>query len=121
MMRKTNFKVMFRPADNARVSQRGAMGGWDQMRARLKGDGDRPGLFVFSTCTDFIRTVPLLQHDKDRAEDLDTDAEDHVADEARYGCMSRPFVPTKSIEQAKSHQDYTPRSGDTDAGDWMTY
>jgi hypothetical protein len=24
-----------RPADNKRVSQRGSMGGWDQMRARL--------------------------------------------------------------------------------------
>ena len=122
MMRKTKFKVMFRAADNARVSQRGAMGGWDQMRARLKGDGERPGLFVFSTCTDFIRTVPLLQHDKDRPEDLDTDAEDHVADEARYGCMSRPYLPPKRDEQpAQKHQDYTPRNSGADAGDWMTY
>jgi len=37
-----------RPADNRRVSQRGAMGGWDQVRARIKGDGERPMLFVFS-------------------------------------------------------------------------
>ncbi|MFJ6328111.1 MULTISPECIES: terminase [unclassified Rhizobium] len=92
MAKATGYKVFFRRADNARVSQRGAMGGWDQMRARLKGDGERPGLFVFSTCKDFIRTVPLLQHDQDRPEDLDTDAEDHVADEARYGCMSRPYL-----------------------------
>lgn len=84
--------VVFRPADNKRVSARGAMGGWDQMRARLKGDGERPALFVFSTCTDFIRTVPVLQHDPDRPEDLDTEAEDHVADESRYACMSRPYV-----------------------------
>ena len=48
---------------------------------------------VFSTCKAFIRTVPALQHDPSRAEDLDTEAEDHVADEARYGCMSRPWVP----------------------------
>ncbi|MEF0939622.1 terminase [Rhizobium sp. BR 362] len=95
MARATAYKAYFKPADNARVSQRGAMGGWDQMRARLKGDGERPGMFVFSTCKDFIRTVPLLQHDPDRPEDLDTDAEDHVADEARYGCMSRPYVRPK--------------------------
>jgi hypothetical protein len=93
--------VMFRPADNKRVTQRGAMGGWDQMRARLKGDADgRPMLYVFDTCKDFIRTVPALQHDPDKPEDLDTDAEDHVADEARYACMSRPYVP-KAAEPAK--------------------
>jgi hypothetical protein len=83
---------IFRPADNARVARSGAMGGWDQMRSRLRGDGSTPMLFVFSTCRDFIRTVPMLQHDQSRPEDLDTDAEDHVADEARYGCMSRPWV-----------------------------
>ena len=69
------------------------MSGWDQMRQRIRGDGETPMLFVFSTCHDFIRTVPALQHDRDRAEDLDTDAEDHVADEARYACMSRPMTP----------------------------
>lgn len=92
MSKATDHKVTFRPADNKRVSQKGALGGWDQMRARMKGDGERPALFVFSTCKDFIRTVPLLQHDQDRPEDLDTESEDHVADEARYGCMSRPYI-----------------------------
>lgn len=86
--------IYFRPADNKRVAQRGAMGGWDIMRARLKGEENRPMLYVFSTCRDFIRTVPTLQHDEARPEDLDTNAEDHVADEARYACMSRPWVST---------------------------
>lgn len=86
--------VYFARADNKRVSQRGAVSGWDQMRSRLKGDEDgRPMLYVFDTCRDFIRTVPVLQHDADKPEDLDTDGEDHVADEARYGCMSRPWNP----------------------------
>ena len=93
--------VAFRRADNKRVSQRGAMGGWDQMRARMKGGEDgRPMLYVFDTCRDFIRTVPALQHDADKPEDLDTSAEDHVADEARYACMSRPWVPAQA-EEAK--------------------
>lgn len=85
-------RVIFRPADNARVSQRGAMGGWDQMRARMIGEDDRPMLYVFSTCANFIRTVPALQHDPDRPEDLDTEGEDHAADEARYACMARPYL-----------------------------
>lgn len=93
--RMANEGVHWRPADNKRVAQRGAMGGWDTMRARLKGQDGVPMLYVFSTCRDFIRTVPVLQHDPDRSEDLDTDAEDHVADEARYGCMSRPWVPAE--------------------------
>lgn len=92
--------VYFRPADNKRISQKGALSGWDQMRARLKGDADgRPMLYVFDTCRDFIRTVPVLQHDPDKPEDLDTDGEDHVADEARYGCMSRPWVPRAKEEE----------------------
>lgn len=85
--------VSWRKADNKRVSQKGALGGWDQLRARLKGDGDgRPMIYFFSTCRDTIRTLPVLQHDPDKPEDLDTDAEDHAADEVRYACMSRPYI-----------------------------
>lgn len=99
--------VIFRAADNKRVSQMGALSGWDQMRARLKGDAEgRPMLVVFETCRDFIRTVPGLQHDPDRPEDLDTDGEDHVADEARYGCMSRPYIPKKVAPERPTHLVY---------------
>jgi hypothetical protein len=90
-------RVMFRRADNKRVSTSGALGGWDQMRERLRlkdcGEyGKLPDTLIFSTCKDFIRTVPVLQHDITRPEDLDTSAEDHAADEARYGLMSRPLI-----------------------------
>lgn len=86
-------KVVFRPADNTRVAGRGAMGGWDQVRARLVGDAEgRAMMVVFSTCRDTIRTLPVLQHDPLRPEDLDTDTEDHAADDVRYACMSRPWV-----------------------------
>lgn len=92
--------VTFRRADNARVAQRGAMGGWDQLRARLEGDEDgRPMLVFFSTCVHAIRTIPALQHDEDRPEDLNTHQEDHAADEVRYACMSRPWVKPKAVEQ----------------------
>jgi hypothetical protein len=86
-------KIFFRPADNKRVPGRGAMGGWDQMRGRLVGDADgNPMIVCFSICVDSIRTIPALQHDQDKPEDLDTEAEDHAADEWRYECMSRPWV-----------------------------
>ena len=84
--------LAFRPADNTRVGVARAMSGWDQMRARIAGDDTGPMLLVFDTCRDFIRTVPALQHDPARHEDLDTRAEDHVADETRYACLSRPLI-----------------------------
>lgn len=85
-------RIFFRRADNARVPQRGAMGGWDQVRARLVGDGERPMIYFFETCRDSIRTLPALQHDPVKAEDVDTEQEDHAPDEIRYACMSRPYV-----------------------------
>lgn len=71
--------------------------GWQQLRARLKGRDGQPALYFFSTCADTIRTLPLLQHDERKPEDVDTETEDHAGDETRYACMSRPFV-TKSKE-----------------------
>lgn len=90
----------FRRADNSRVAREGHLGGWDQMRSRLRGVDGAPMLFVFATCRDTIRTLPLLQHDPDKAEDMDTDGEDHAADEIRYACMSRPWV-SRAAQQAK--------------------
>ena len=54
-------------------------------------------LYVFDTCRDFIRTVPVLQHDPMRPEDLDTAAEDHIADETRYACLSRPLTAKPAV------------------------
>jgi hypothetical protein len=85
--------VHLRPADNKRVAQRGALGGWDLMRQRMVGDDEgRPMVVCFTTCKDSIRTIPALQHDDGRPEDLDTDSEDHAADDWRYACASRPWV-----------------------------
>ena len=51
--------AVFRRADNTRsssISHDRRKGGWDQLRARLKGDGDgRPLIYFFSTCRDIIR------------------------------------------------------------------
>lgn len=84
--------VVWRRADNSRVAKSGHMGGWDQMRSRIGGDEEGPMLVSFHTCRDFIRTIPVMQHDQSRAEDIDTAGEDHAADECRYACMSRPWI-----------------------------
>ena len=93
-------RIIFRPGDNKRVPQRGAMGGWDQVRARLVGDADdNPMVVLFSTCVDLIRTLPAMQHDASRAEDIDTESEDHAVDSLRYAMMSRPYV--RDMERPK--------------------
>lgn len=68
--------------------------GWQAMRELLKAamqvPQEEPGLFVFNTCTDgFIRTVPTLPRSERKPDDVDTDAEDHVADEARYAVSTK--------------------------------
>ena len=81
-------QVFFNPGDNKRIP------GWMQVHYRLAFDDNGfPMMYVFSNCKAFIRTIPLLQYDEHRPEDLDTDGEDHVADEVRYFCMSRPIKP----------------------------
>ena len=50
-----------------------------------------PGLRIFSTCRNLIRTLPLLPLDDHNPEDIDTNAEDHAYDALRYGCKSRPI------------------------------
>jgi len=82
----------WRRADNKRVADKGHLGGWDQMRSRMIGEDDKPMIYCFDTCIDSIRTIPVLQHDENKAEDVDTDSEDHAADEWRYACMSRPYT-----------------------------
>lgn len=68
--------------------------GWLQVHYRLMFDENGfPMMYVFNNCKAFIRTIPTLMYDEHRAEDLDTDGEDHVADEVRYFLMSRPIKP----------------------------
>ena len=93
--------VLWRRADNQRIN------GWDQMRQRFVGD-DSPMLYVFNTCVDSIRTIPLMQHDDHHPEDIDTDMEDHAADDWRYACMSRPWIkPTPTVIEARFPQHRT--------------
>ncbi|MCB1712576.1 MAG: terminase family protein [Candidatus Riesia sp.] len=94
--RMANAGLMMRPADNTRVA------GWDQVRARLRGYDKKPMLYFFSTCKDIIRTLPALQHDDHRPEDVDTNGDDHSADTLRYGCMSRPW--TEFMPEAKKRK-----------------
>lgn len=88
------YGIFFQPGDHKRVP------GWQQCHYRLQFDeGGYPKFYVFNTCKDFIRTIPTLQYDDHHVEDLDSDGEDHIADEWRYFCQSRPLEPTIPKEE----------------------
>lgn len=77
--------------------------GWEQMHMRLQGNAESKGepmLYFLESCVDSIRTIPTLQHDQKNEEDLDTEGEDHAADETRYAVMSRPWISKVSSRQA---------------------
>ena len=77
--------MAFQPAPTGAGSRKS---GWElvrrMMKASLKQPMEEAGLFVFSTCRQFIRTVPMLPRDPLNLDDVDTDSEDHIGDETRY-------------------------------------
>lgn len=82
------YQVFFEKGDHERLP------GWMQIHYRFMFDEmGLPMMYIFSNCKAFIRTIPTLQYDEHKPEDLDTDGEDHVADEVRYFLMSRPIKP----------------------------
>lgn len=97
--------VYWEPGDNKRIP------GWMQMHYRLAFDERGvPMMYIFSTCKAFIRTIPLLTYDAHKPEDIDTDLEDHVADEVRYMCMMRPIKPVQAVEEKQ--RPYNPLDDD---------
>lgn len=84
-----------------------------QFRERLAvpEDSTMPMLMVYDNCKHFIRTIPSLAMDELRPEDIDTDQEDHVYDEACHICMARPIKLTipedKKTEAEKLIDDIT--------------
>ena len=55
-------------------------------------------LMVAHSCNSFWRTMALLCADPKNPDDVNTKQEDHVYDEVRYACMSRPLSP-KMVER----------------------
>ncbi len=87
------YGIFFTPGDNRRIP------GWMQVHYRLQFDKEGYArMYVFDTCKAFIRTMPLMMYSDTRPEDLNTELEDHVADEVRYLCMSKAVVPTVKEE-----------------------
>ncbi len=89
--------IRWEKADNSRKQ------GWEQVRKRLSnalnldeegtkldGPREKPGVFVVAErCPAFVRTVVPIPRDETDPDDVDSDVEDHVADEFRYRMMHK--------------------------------
>jgi len=94
------YGLTFQPGVNDRIP------GWMQCHYRLQFDERGfARMYVYANCKAFIRTVPLMMYDEHKVEDLDTKLEDHVSDEWRYACMSRPITPMRPVERKNIFYD----------------
>lgn len=76
--------VRFSPAKKGdRVS------GWEHLRTMMlrAGDFEQPGLYVSPRCTQFWAIVPTVPRSERHPADVDTNANDHIADAVRYICL----------------------------------
>jgi hypothetical protein len=65
---------------------------------------ENPGLYIMAHCRAFISLVPVLPRDEDNPDDVDTSAEDHVYDEARYRVLAS--AKTFFRQPLKLHQPH---------------
>ncbi len=106
-------RLILRKADNSRHA------GYLEVRGRIAGDKDGPMLYVTKNCNDgFWRTMPDIVMDRTDTEDIDTDQEDHAADDVRYACMSRPWLTAVQGGKKDKRRDYNFDEQDEDT--WRT-
>lgn len=86
------YGVYFHKGDNSRIA------GWMQMHYRMAFDEDGyPMMYIFNTCNDFIRTIPLLIYDEHKVEDIDTELEDHCLSGATMVLTEDGYKPIESL------------------------
>jgi hypothetical protein len=84
--------IVWEKADKSPGSRKN---GCEAIRQRMKdakrpesGVREKPGLFIFDLCKDWIENVPILPRDDKDPDDVDTDSNDHQFDETRYRIMT---------------------------------
>ena len=108
-------RVYFAKGNHARID------GKMQVHHRLAfDDKGRPMLYVFRTCSHFIRTVPALVYSQTDVEDVDTKGEDHAYDELRYVLMENPIAARKTVQPRLEIWDPL-STEDTETWDRMDY
>jgi hypothetical protein len=76
--KRPNYGIYIRPGDPERKVKIKNF----HEKLRIREDETLPMLVVTKECRHFIRTIPSLVQEENNVEDVDTDSEDHVYDEA---------------------------------------
>jgi len=70
--------------------------GWEVLRERLRcasmPNREGPGIYFCRNCSQALRTLPVLPRNERDLDDVNTQAEDHVADEVRYRVLHAKAV-----------------------------
>ena len=98
-----NNRVSLRPAPKGKGSRHN---GYVEVRNRIKGTDEGPMLYATKNChAGFWRTMPEIVLDEHqwglKSEQIDTDQEDHCADDVMYACVSRPWM--RHVEKRPEH------------------
>ncbi len=97
--------LLLTPGDPSRVSK------IKQFRERLSipdDSNEMPMLVIYEACKNFTRTIPSLCVDEMKPEDIDTQQEDHIYDEACHMLMCRPLsleIP-EPIPKTQAERDW---------------
>lgn len=93
-------KINILPGDNDRLSGAQLVRTLLQQYEEPHPNGARAGLQVFENCVSLIKTLPALQFDKVKVEDVDTNGDDHDFDALKYGLKLLKNAPAE-MKQVK--------------------
>jgi len=63
-----------------------------RLQASLERPMERPGIYIFASCSNVVRTIPNLENDPIKVEDIVTTGEDHFWDVIRYKLLQTKRV-----------------------------
>jgi hypothetical protein len=91
-------RIEWRRADKSPGSRKT---GAEKLRARLtascQSPMEDPGMFIFDSCRQWIRCVPVLPRNPQDSDDIDSNAEDHNYDETRYRLLQKPLAIWRAV------------------------
>ena len=114
MMEQSPNFIWWEKGDHTRIA------GKMQLHNRLAFDErGEPSFYVFSTCANFIRTLPALVYSSVNPEDVDTSQEDHAYDECRYVLMAGPVASTVTPKTRRSAHPLLDESPHYNNYEWL--
>lgn len=97
-------KINIIPWDNDRISGAQLIRTLLQPYEETHPNGAKAGLQIFENCTSLIKTLPTLQFDKLKVEDVDTTGDDHDFDALKYGLKLLKNKPAELKQVAELNE-----------------